>query len=347
VKSGVLSHETGFIAEKSLKDGPGPVIAFMAEYDALAGLGHGCGHNIIASASIAAALAVANVAQAEAAGSVLCIGCPAEEGGVPNPSAKGTYARGGIFDGVDVAMQIHPGAYNSRTVPHLAIDSWSVEFFGKAAHAAGAPDEGINALDAMILLFNSVGLMRQQLREDAKIHGIIVKGGDAPNIIPDHTLAKFYVRAFDNGYLAEMNRRFEDSVKGAALAAGCTYKAVLDAPTIESFLLSPEIDAVYALAAEELGMPFEEPEHGTGSSDVGNVTQLIPTIQPYLKIGGAGLIAHTPEFRDAAVTPEADEALLLGAKALAITALRLYKNPETVEAAKQAHKERKAASSQT
>jgi amidohydrolase len=338
----IAGHPTGFIAKKSLGLEGGPNIAFMCEYDALAGLGHACGHNLIGTASVAAAIALVETSGVSA-GTVYVFGCPAEEGGVDNASAKATYAAAGLFDNIDAAMQIHAAGSNILTTPHLAIDSVNVEFFGKETHAASAPHEGINALDAMILFFSGVGLMRQQLKDEARVHGVITDGGEAANIIPRHTAAKFYVRAETLEYVRELYRRIENIAKGAAIATGCEYSVERYRNTVESFLLCPELDNVYLEEATGLGMHFVDPPFGKGSSDVGNVTQVTATIQPYLKIGGSDLMAHTVEFREAAVSPEADEALILGAKALSLTALRLFNDPALLGSIREAHAARIAA----
>lgn len=339
VNRGIAGYETGFIAQKSLGGGPGPNIALLCEYDALAGLGHACGHNLIGSASVAAALALTSQL-APCAGAIYVYGCPAEEGGVNNASSKAVYAREGLFAGMDAAMQIHASGINSVTTPHLAVDSWNIEFFGKPAHASSAPYEGINALDAMILFFSGIGLLRQQLKDDARLHGVILKGGDAPNIIPDYTLAKFYVRSATKQYCQTVSQKVENVANAAAIATGCTYQMQRYKIAVDNFLLCPELDKVYREQAESLGMVFTDDLAGMGSSDVGNVTQVVPTIQPYFKIAPENVAAHTVEFREAAASTQADIALIKGAQALALTALRLLEDPVLLENIKQAHAQR-------
>ncbi|MEK7862006.1 MAG: amidohydrolase, partial [Chloroflexota bacterium] len=207
--------ETAYRADAQGK-APGPRVALLAEYDALADLGHGCGHNLIAMIGVAAAVAVREV-MADLPGSISAIGTPAEEGG----GGKVALLRAGGFDDVDAAMMIHPTTGRSLAGRHsLASNRVVVEYVGRAAHAASQPDQGINALDAMIQLFNGVNAMRQQLRSDARVHGIIAKGGSAPNVIPEHTVGRFSVRALDRRYQQEGLKRFIACAMGAATATG-------------------------------------------------------------------------------------------------------------------------------
>jgi len=342
VKKDIAGYATGFVAKKSLGQAGGPNIAFMCEYDALAGLGHACGHNLIAAISMGAAIALTK-SIAPCPGTVFVFGCPAEEGGVNNASAKAAFVNAGLFTNIDAAMQIHANGSHSITTPHLAVDSWNIEFFGKPAHAAAFPEKGINALDAMILFFSAIGLLRQQLKDEARLHGVIVHGGEAPNIIPRYTLAKFYVRAETKEYCAEICEKVESIAKGAALSTGCTYEMARYKNTVDNFLLCPEFDALYQEIGESLGMVFESHLDGKGSSDVGNVSQVVPTIQPYIKICPPSISAHTADFREAAISEEADASIILGAKALSLLALRLFSEPELLSSIKSAHHSAKQA----
>lgn len=190
VEKAVAGHETSFIARKKSSK-PGPSIAFLAEYDALPGLGHGCGHNIIGTTSVAAAIALSKVLE-ETGGEAVVFGTPAEEGG-PNGSAKGSFVKHGLVEGIDAALMVHPHGQTRLTSTSLAVDPLDFEYIGKPAHAAASPHEGINALDALIQLFNGINALRQQLPDDVRIHGIITHGGDAPNIIPEYAKARFYI----------------------------------------------------------------------------------------------------------------------------------------------------------
>lgn len=321
VTRNIAGHETGFIARKSSSK-PGPTIAFLAEYDALPGLGHACGHNIIGITSVAAGISLGLVLE-ETGGTVLVYGTPAEEGGA-NGSAKGSYVKHGLFEGVDAAILIHPSGQTRTTQPFLAVNPLDFKFYGKAAHAAAAPEEGINALDAVIQLFNGIGALRQQLPTDIRVHGIIPDGGDAPNIIPDYASARFYIRASTWKRCEEISERIIQIAKGAALATGSQIKINRFQNEVHDFVLNSALDDVLR---EELAALGEDVVKGarnaSGSTDAGNVSHVVPTAHPYIKIGPDDLIAHTKEFRDCAVSEKGDVAILTGAKALANTGYRL------------------------
>ena len=324
VTHNIAGHETGFIAKKSsLK--PGPTIAFLAEYDALPGLGHACGHNIIGITSVAAGIALGLLLE-EIGGTVVVYGTPAEEGG-PNGSAKASYVKKGLFEGVDAAILIHPGGQTKTTQPFLAVNPLDFHFYGRAAHAAAAPEEGINALDAVIQLFNGIGALRQQLPKDIKIHGIIPHGGDAPNIIPDYASARFYIRASNWHKCEEVSERIIQVAKGAALATGAHVKINRFQNEVRDFVLNSTLDKVLSEELTALG-EFVLPgkQEAAGSTDAGNVSHVVPTAHPYIKIGPDDLIAHTKEFRECAASEKGDKAIITGAKALAITGYRLLKD---------------------
>ncbi|MBQ8075237.1 MAG: M20 family metallopeptidase [Oscillospiraceae bacterium] len=332
----VAGHRTGFTAVyKSSK--PGPVLCFLAEYDALNGIGHACGHNLFGATSCLAGAALKQVID-EAGGEVRVYGTPGEEGG-ENGSAKGSFVREGFFKDVDAALCVHPGSdHHELTHEEIACAPIRIEFKGKASHAASAPHDGINALDAMILVFNAVGLMRQQLPGDVRIHGIITKGGDAPNIIPDYTEAKFYVRAATKKRMMDVYHKMERVVEGAALQTGCT--GLLE-PTqrnlVDNIVPTPSFDAIYQRALESLGETVEDRHQPLGSSDVGNVSQVIPVIQPMIRISDVPVAGHSIEKREACRSESGLRSIALGAKALALTALELIENPEELAAIKAEH----------
>jgi amidohydrolase len=232
VERGVGGLSTAFRAEVP-GAGAGPTVAVMAEYDALPGIGHACGHNVIATAGAGAgaALAVAASALAQARlpyrGRVVVLGTPAEEGG----AVKVKLMEAGVFRDVDAAMMIHPRCGTQVWRPTLGLMKAKVEYFGKAAHASSWPWRGVNALNAVIGLFNALDAMRQQIRPDARVHGVITAGGQQPNIIPEYTAADFYLRSLDKTYLQELRRRFEAAAQGAATATGCRVEVTVD-PTI-------------------------------------------------------------------------------------------------------------------
>ncbi|PGS28797.1 amidohydrolase [Bacillus cereus] len=313
----IAGHETGFIARKS-SGKQGPVIAFLAEYDALPGLGHACGHNLIGTISVAAAIALSETLE-EIGGEVVVFGTPAEEGG-PNGSAKASYVKAGLFKDIDAALMIHPS--------------------GKTAHAAASPEEGINALDAIIQLYNSINALRQQLPSDVKIHGVITEGGKAPNIIPDYAAARFFIRAATRKRCAEVTEKVRNIAEGAALATGTKVKIHQFQNEIDELLVTKTFNEVVAEELELQGEDVNRKERfGIGSTDAGNVSQVVPTIHPYIKIGPDDLIAHTNEFREAARSELGDKALITSAKALANTAYRLITEEGLLEKVKEEFRE--------
>lgn len=336
----IAGHKTGFIARKKSPLGDKPKISFLAEYDALPKIGHGCGHNIIGSISTAAAIALGETLDS-VAGEVLVYGCPAEEGG-ENGSSKGSFVRENLFDGVDVAMIIHPSGENMVTGKSLAVSPLDFEFFGKPAHAAGCPEKGRNALDALLHFFNGIATLRQHVTSDVRIHGIITHGGDAPNIIPEYTKARFFIRAETKERCNEVVERVREIAKGAAIITGCKEKVSSFQNMVDNIVPTPEFDKLYVEVAKEFGIDVIADERdGRGSSDVGNVSHVIPTIQPYIKICGHNVVGHSQEFCSAAGSSEGDKAVILGAKILANVGYELLTSPEKLEIIKNDFKNRK------
>jgi amidohydrolase len=329
IERGVAGHETSFIARKrSVKKGP--VIGYLAEYDALPGLGHACGHNIIGTASCGAAISLASVLD-ETGGEVVVFGTPAEEGG-PNGSAKGSFVKAGLFQGVDACLMVHPYNRTTLTGKTLAVDPLDFEFKGRSAHAAASPEDGINALDGVIQLFNGINALRQHVTDDVKIHGIITHGGDAPNIVPDYAKARFYIRAATREACNAVTKKVKAVAEGAALSTGTEVNVIKIQNEVDHFQLNRRFDKVFQQSIESLGEYFDETERkGLGSSDAGNVSRVVPTIHPYIKIGPESLVVHTNEFREAAKSPKGDVALLTGAKALALTGYELLTDSELLE----------------
>lgn len=338
VTKGVAGHDTAFIAKKT-SNKAGPTIAFLAEYDALPGLGHACGHNIIGTMSTAAAIALSKVLE-EVGGEAIVLGTPAEEGG-PNGSAKGSFVKHGLVEGIDAALMIHPSGKTSLTSPSLAVDPLDFEFFGKSSHAASAPHEGINALDAVIQLFNGINALRQHVTDDVRIHGIITHGGDAPNIIPEYAKARFFIRASTRNRLNGVTKRVKAIAEAAALATGAKVKITTFQNEVDNLLLNDRFNKVFQEVIEELGETVHDLKQGIGSTDAGNISQVVPTIHPYIKIGPDDLVAHTDEFREAAASERGDYALITGAKALALTALRLIYEPNILAEIKAEFQQRK------
>ncbi len=315
--------------------GPGPTVAIMAEYDALPSIGHACGHNIIASAAAgagAAAAAVAGAAGLPFPRRLDMNGTQAEEGG----AGKVRLLQAGVFRDVDAAMMIHPLCRTRLWRPTLGLLKVKVEYFGKAAHASAAPWKGVNALNAVIGLFNALDAMRQQIRPDARIHGVITVGGQQANIIPEHTAAEFYLRSRDREYLGELRRRFEAAAEGAATATGCRVQVAFDPIIHDPVKPNHTLLDVFGKNLERIGFPVDaEDPGGSGSTDAGNVSQALPTIHPYIRIAPDDVPNHSREFTEAAASPLARVGLLAAAKALATTALDLLAHPEILQAAKE------------
>jgi amidohydrolase len=341
VTRGVAGMETAFVAAMIGKH-DSPTVAFLAEYDALPELGHACGHNLIGTAALGAGLAMKTVLP-ELAGTVQVIGTPAEEGG----GGKVIMVEAGVFDGVDAAMMVHPSNQNITRRESLTSHRVSVEFFGKAAHAAASPDEGINALDAVIQTFNGVNALRQHLRDDARIHGIITQGGTAPNIVPDYAAAQFGVRAADLDYALEVIEKVRACTESGALATGARLEfAVRDyyyANMVPNPRLADLVDDNMAALGIEVRLPL--PRERMGSSDMGNVSQVVPALHPYITIGPEDMMGHTVEFREASGSPDGHEGMINAAKFLAMTAVDLLAVPANmaeVKAVFQQQKKRQA-----
>lgn len=315
---------------------PGPKIAFLAEYDALPELGHGCGHNLIAMVSVGCGIACREFAD-EYGAQIDVIGTPAEE----TAGTKVPMSAKGVFDGYDAVMMAHPAFANAESINTIAMDAYKIEFFGRPAHAAAAPHEGINALDAMINFFNLVNAMRQQTKPDARIHGIITDGGKAANVIPDYTAANFYIRANRVADVKKLAERVRNCAAGAALGTGCTYKMEYNE---ENFKDTCTNKALNNLAVENIQPFLSEPIyrlgdiHAPGSSDLGDVSYEAPAIQVIFKIGeypnpmGGG---HTPEMAAAAGSEYGINNGLNFVKGLVMTAIELMTKPEALAAVKE------------
>ena len=330
VERNIAGHETGFIARKQSKNGEYPKIAFLAEYDALPNLGHACGHNIIGAISVAGAVGLGELLD-NVSGEVIVYGCPSEEGG-ENGSSKGSFVRENLFEGVDVAMIIHPGSEHSITKKSLAVNPLDFEFFGQSSHAAGSPENGKNALDALLHFFNGIATLRQHVKSDVKIHGIITHGGDAPNIIPDYTKARFYIRSSTKEGCDEVTEKVEAIARGAALMTGCTTKISSFQNRVDNLIPTRYFDELYVETMKKLGVEVPvDSKKGMGSTDVGNVSHIIPTIHPNIKICDSSISGHTHEFAKAAASKEGDEAIILGGKVLALLGLDLIINKEKLE----------------
>lgn len=293
-----------------------PRIALLAEYDALPGIGHGCGHNIIGVSAVGAGVASKQVVD-QLGGSVVVVGTPAEEGF----GGKIDMVKAGAFTEIDVAMIVHPDTRNMSTQEALACATLEVEFYGRPAHAASQPHKGINALDAMILAFTSINSLRQHVRSDARIHGIITDGGQAPNIVPAHSAAVFLVRALDDDYLAELKNRVLNCFTGASVATGARLEYRWRDTTYAPMRNNMTLAGLFKENLESLGRKVEAFEHGfgVGSTDMGNVSQVVPSIHATIAIAPQTVVIHTPEFAGAAASDAGHNALLDAAKAMAMT----------------------------
>jgi len=314
--------ETAFSARPAGDPGDGPNVAVLCEYDALPGIGHGCGHNVIAAAGLGAGLALAKVA-AEAGGGLTVMGTPAEEGG----GGKVHLLDAGAFDGVDVAMMIHPAGLELTEPDVIAIATFEVEYHGRAAHAAAAPHLGRNALDAAVLGYNAVAALRQHIESTERVHGVFSRAGEKPNIVPDHTVAQWYVRSATLDSLQPLKQRVLACLEAGASAAGCRMEARPGAPEYSHLRTNRALVERYRANSESLGRPVADPVPGRRvmvSTDMGNVSLRLPSIHPLLAISGPSVPLHTPEFAEAALSPTGDRAVLEGAKAMALTAVDVW-----------------------
>lgn len=317
VETGIAGLPTSF---RAIYGGNPPVIALLAEYDALPGLGHACGHNIIAASAAGAALA-ARLAVDRHGGSIVVIGSPAEEllGG------KTIMVEKGVFQGIEAAMLVHPGTSNFASIKSLACTGLEVEFFGKAAHASARPAEGINALEAMIQSFNHLNALRQHMYPKDRIHGIISDGGQAANIIPAHSAGSFLVRAETEECLEALKRKALDCFAAGAAATGARLEYRWVEPHYAPMKINNHLANLFSSNLEALGRKVRvfRGEAGLASTDMGNVSQQVPSIHPNIGIVSPEVGEHTPEFAGAAASEDGHRGLLDAAKAMAMTVLDL------------------------
>ena len=326
VTRGVGDLPTAFVA----RAGSGPLhVAFCAEYDALPGIGHACGHNMIAAMAVGAAAAAARVAD-DVGLTVSVIGTPAEEGG----GGKILMLDRGVFAGVHAAMMVHPAPMDVVEQPFLACTQFEVKYTGKEAHASAFPERGINAADALTVAQTAIGCLRQHIRQTDRIHGIVTHGGDAPNIVPALTKAHYIVRAKTLAELDEIHGKVVRCFEAGALATGSTLAISEDHPPYAEVKPDVDIAAVYRRNVTELGrfLPDLGPllERMAGSTDMGNVSLAIPSIHPMIGIESLPAVNHQPEFTAHCATAVADKAVMDGALAMAWTAIDLASDAPTV-----------------
>ncbi len=331
VQREAFTLRTGFAAQFG-KSG-GATVAILSEYDALPGIGHACGHNIIATSGYGAAMALAKLG-ARLPGRVRYLGTPAEE----RFGGKEIMARAGAFDGCDAAMMIHPSNENLVTMPCIAIAEVEAIYHGRSAHASAMPYRGLNALDAVVTAYQSIAQLRQHIRNTDRIHGIITEGGLAPNIVPERAACRFYVRAVDAHALAPLKARVQRCFEAGALATGCRLEVLWGDTDYLDMKTNWPMAGMYETNAMGLGREFfpvkDLPPGYAGSTDMGNVSHRVPSIHPMIGIAPAGVVIHNPEFTRYAASEAGDAAVLDGAKAMAMTALDLMADAAQLAATK-------------
>jgi amidohydrolase len=299
----------------------------MSEYDALPEIGHGCGHNLIAVAGAAAGVGLAAVARE--------LGCTAQVLGTPGEEGRGgkiTMIADGVFRGVDFAMMVHPSTNTRDDTGCTAVRRVRIAFRGRSSHAAASPEKGVNALDGVLLTFSGINALRQHVREDSRIHGVITAGGVKPNIVPDFAEAVFYVRSVDERYLEELLVRVENVARGAALMTGAELDFERTSPGYRSRVPCPVLTRLYREEAERLGFAFKpKPSPARGSSDAGDVSWVVPTIHPYFAIAPENVAAHSREFAVYAAKRGAIDAALRAGKAMACAAADVAADPSLLD----------------
>jgi amidohydrolase len=345
VEHGIAEMPTAFRAVLAGSNSSGPTIAMLAEYDALPDVGHGCGHNLIGNAAVGAGMALSRLgsrgelSEAGVPGKVVVIGTPAEESAVPNSGGKIDILEHGYFGDVDAAIMIHPFTYDQIAPRTMTAYGLEFEFHGKAAHAAFNPDQGINALDAVIQTFVNIGLLRQQVRSEARIHGVVTHGGGAPNVIPPYAACRFRIRSFDVGYGEDLKRRVIACAEGAALATGAKLEWHEYVKPYLSYLPNNVLDGVLRTNMEVIGRAVEDEaeEEVAGSTDFGNVSQVLPASYAYFGICGEEAGWHSREVAAATKTQRGHDALIAAAKTLAMSTLDLLGDPDLIIRARREH----------
>lgn len=318
----------------------GPVVAVLCEYDALPGVGHACGHNVIGAAGVGAGIAAAAVAE-ELGGTLIVLGTPAEEGG----GGKVKLALQGAFDDVDAALMVHPAGIESTRIEAIAIQRLEVTYTGTAAHAAAAPHLGRNALDAAVLGYVNVAALRQHIRPDERIHGIFTDGGQAPNVVPERAAASWYVRSPTVQGLESLKQRVLSCLEAGTAAAGCSMEIEWIEPGFANMVDNKPMIEAYAANLARTGRTVTEPAPGEGimgSTDMGNLSQVVPSIHPMIAVADPDVAIHTVAFERSAGGPRGDQAVLDGARALAATVVDLWAAPGVIEATRAAFEEARA-----
>ena len=332
VERGAFGLDTAF---RATAGNEGPAIGVFCEYDALPGIGHACGHNVIAAAGLGAGLAAAALAS-RAGGRVMIYGTPAEEGG----GGKVVMARNGAFAELDAAMMIHPADADLTRIDAIAIQQVVATYHGRAAHAAAAPWDGINALDAAVLGYQAIAALRQHIRPDERVHGVFVEGGDKANIVPARAVMDWYVRSPTIASLQPLKARVQAALEAGATATGCTVEIAWGDRAYAEMLDNDSLLGAYQANAATLGRIVQTPEAAgsrvVGSTDMGTVSYLVPSIHPMIRVAPPGTAIHTVAFAEHAAGPAGDAAVLDGAKAMAMTVIDAWCRPEVLDAARAA-----------
>lgn len=322
VEKPYLGQQNGFKAVYH-SGKPGLNVALFCEYDALPGIGHGCGHNLICTTSFAAGLALKEILD-EIGGTVTLFGTPAEE----TNGVKGVYGDMGAYDDIDFAIMVHPCNVSMSSGTSLALKPLQFEYFGKTAHAAACPEEGINALDSVIQLFNGINAIRQHVTPDVRIHGIIDNGGLAPNVVPDYASAKFYLRAFKKSTIETVEKKVLGIAEGAALMTGARLEVSNFEFSYDDLVSNQVLSKTFDENLKNISGEFIGPAEVSGSVDMGNVSYYVPAIHPMVGIGNDKLVIHSKEFADATVSELGKPYLYKAARALAYTAYDVMTKPE-------------------
>lgn len=332
VSRNLAGMETSFLASYPA-DFKGPTIALLAEYDALPGMGHGCGHNLIGTASAGAAVGLIKILSGTK-GRVMVIGCPAEEAGVDDAGGKVRLIEGGYFKEVDVAVIFHPFHMTTVGGETSALVGLEFEFYGKAAHAAGNPWDGISALDGVLLTFNAINILRQYIKDDIRIDGIVTHGGDAPNIVPEHASARFFIRSLSSESLKDTISKVENCAKGAAMATGAKLQIKRPNYFYEPMKSNSVLAGVIEKNLEGMGLKVDGKKKGKGSTDFGNVTRVVPACELAIRLGN-GMLPHSREFLEVSGSEEGYRVMCIAAKVLAMSTIDLLEDPVLIKRAKE------------
>ncbi|WP_342527773.1 M20 family metallopeptidase [Chryseomicrobium sp. FSL W7-1435] len=330
VEKGIVDRPTAF---KATYDSglPGPTIAFLAEYDALPGIGHGCGHNMIGTMGVGAGVLLSKVV-ADTGGKIYVLGTPAEE----TNGAKVDMAEQGVFDDIDAAMMLHPADESYESGDSLAMDAIQFDFTGRPSHAAASPEKGINALDGVLQLFNGINALRQHVQSDVRIHGIITEGGKAANVVPEFASAQFYIRASERDYLNEVVEKVKAIAQGAAQMTGATLEMHNYELSYDDMRTNRILSERFTQNLLEAGAETVHPAKDSyGSLDMGNVSHVCPSIHPYIGLDSPGLVFHTKELADLTITENSHQVLSTGALSMAMTGFDLLADGELLNAVKE------------